>query len=327
MPKQAATESHRNPSPGPSRGLVLLLVTIFGVGGGISCAGCAKAADPVVEHGAPTATGPGAANGTGANGTAANESAGGGVAEPVQPQAPQPAVGPAPVHGYRVLAEFTHDFRSFTQGLVFAEGQLYESAGKYAASDLRRVDLVTGEVLERRRLAGNYFAEGLAAVGERLIQLTWQNGKAFVYDRTTFEKIGEFPLAGEGWGLTYDGERLILSDGTEYLRFLDPETFAQLGTVRVTDDGRPIQRINELEFVRGEVWANIWQTNRIARIDPQTGRVNSWVDLTGIIDVNPVLVGGEPQNVLNGIAFEPITQQLYVTGKNWPKLFQIEVVE
>jgi len=318
MSIQPRSRSPRTLAPGLTLGLAALLAGAIGVG----CVGCAGSDDPVAGgSGAdpmPDPTGTSAGGGTAVAGAAGAQN----VQDP-----PEPPPGPAPVHGYRVVAEFTHDYRCFTQGLVFAGGQLYESAGKYAASDVRRTDLATGEVLQRRRLASNYFAEGLAAVGDRLIQLTWQNGKGFVYDRVTLEKIGEFSYAGEGWGLTYDGERLILSDGTEYLRFLDPQTFEHLGALRVTDNARPVQRINELEFIRGEIWANVWQSDLIARIDPVTGRVNSWVDLTGIIELKALLVAGEPQNVLNGIAWEPTTETLVVTGKYWPKLFQIEVVE
>jgi glutamine cyclotransferase len=249
------------------------------------------------------------------------------AAASAQPPAPDDPEA-TPVHGYRVVAELPHDPRAFTQGLLYADGGFYESTGKWGLSSVRFVEPETGRVLRSRRLASALFGEGLALVDRQLIQLTWTSRLAIVYDAATFEPVGQFRYEDhEGWGLCYDGQRLILSDGSSTLRFLHPASFAPLGTLRVTDRGRPVDQLNELEWIEGEIWANVWHSDRIARIDPRTGAVKSWVDLTGIIDLEPELEGGEAQNVLNGIAWDAAGRRLFVTGKHWPKIFQIEVVE
>ena len=232
-----------------------------------------------------------------------------------------------PVHGYRVLRSFPHDPQAFTQGLLYADGGFYESTGQYGESSLRFVDLETGKVQRMRSLDSRLFAEGLAMVDRNLIQLTWRNRMALVFNADTLEQIGTFRYDHEGWGLAYDGKRLILSDGTSYLRFYDPYAFSPIGSLRVTDQGRPISQINELEVIGDELWANLWHSDRIARIDLESGEVKSWVDLEGIIDVRPQMLGGEQQNVLNGIAWDPVGERLFVTGKDWPRVFEIEVVE
>lgn len=228
---------------------------------------------------------------------------------------------PARVDTYEVVRAYPHDRGAFTQGLLWLDGYLYEGTGLYGRSSVRKVQLESGRVVQQQSVAQQYFGEGLAAFGSSLYQLTWQNGVAFVYDRATFKLQKQFTYPGEGWGLTSDGRRLIMSDGTEYLRFLDPATFKETGRVRVTDAGRPVARLNELEYVRGEVYANVWQTDRIARINPATGRVNSWIDLSGILPVSE----RAGVDVLNGIAYDAQRGRLFVTGKLWPRVFEIKV--
>lgn len=231
---------------------------------------------------------------------------------------------PAPVWGYRVLETYPHDPNAYTQGLVFIDGTLYEGTGEWGESELRRVDLETGEVLESHPLDDEYFGEGIVVMGDRIYQLTWKAGVAFVYDRETFERLETFTYTGEGWGLTTDGERLIMSDGSDRLVFRDPETFEALGSVEVRDAGQPVTRLNELEYIDGEVWANVYQTDWIARIDPATGDVTGWIDMRGL---KPA---GDPRwehvDVLNGIAWDPESGRLLVTGKDWPAMFEIELV-
>lgn len=230
----------------------------------------------------------------------------------------------APVQGYRVVHAFPHDPTAFTQGLLWRDGVLYESTGR-APSTIRKVRLEDGAVLERRELADIFFGEGIVDWGDRLYSLTWRNGLGFVWSIDGFTPLGGFTYPGEGWALTRDDRRLIMSDGTAELRFLDPETLAETGRVTVTDDGVPVRRLNELEWVEGEVLANIWQSDRIARIDPETGRVKAWIDLSGLLP--PGQIEDPNDDVLNGIAWDAAARRLFVTGKNWPTLFQIEIVE
>ncbi|MEX1128187.1 MAG: glutaminyl-peptide cyclotransferase [Vicinamibacterales bacterium] len=227
----------------------------------------------------------------------------------------------APVSGYQVVRVYPHDRQAFTQGLVFLDGVLYESTGLNGQSGIRKVKLETGEVLQVQRLEERYFGEGIAVVGDAIVQLTWQSGVGFVYDRATFQRTRTFTYAGEGWGLAYDGTRLIMSDGTAVLRFLDPKTLKETGRLQVKDGGRPVPMLNELEVVKGEIFANIWDNDRIARIDPKTGIVRGWIDLRGILDPKDA-VGVD---VLNGIAYDAAGDRLFVTGKLWPKLFEIRV--
>lgn len=228
-----------------------------------------------------------------------------------------------PTYTYRVVNAYPHDRGAFTQGLVYLDGTLYEGTGLYGQSSLRRVDLQTGAVLQQRDLDAQYFGEGIAVVGDRIMQLTWQSNVGFVYDRASFEPVDQWSYPTEGWGLTYDGTRLIMSDGTATLRFLDPQTFAEIGSIDVADANGPVTRLNELEYVNGEIWANVWQTDRIARIDPQTGGVVGWIDLTGLLSAED---RAEPVDVLNGIAYDAESKRVFVTGKLWPKLFEIEIV-
>ena len=224
---------------------------------------------------------------------------------------------------YEVVQSFPHDSLAFTQGLIYEDGILYESTGLYGRSSLRQVDLSTGEVLRQVDLPEAYFAEGLTDWEDSLVQLTWQEHQGFVYNKEDFTQTGEFEYLTEGWGLTQDGERLIMSDGTSTLSFLDPETFEVIGTVTVTDQGQEIININELEYVWGEIFANIWHSDDIVRIDPETGVVLGWIDLSGLLTMEERLAGTD---VLNGIAFDPEANRLFVTGKLWPKVYEIRLV-
>jgi glutaminyl-peptide cyclotransferase len=241
-----------------------------------------------------------------------------------------------PVHGFKVVASWPHDTGAFTQGLVFADGELYESTGGYGQSSLRRVELATGRVLQRRALPATLFGEGLTAWRGELVQLTWREGKVLRYERATFGSLGELALSGEGWGLTHDERAWIVSDGSATLRFLDAGTGAERRRVVVRDAGRPVTRLNELELVpvpdratggsgegvRGEVWANIWHSDRLVRVDPADGRVLGYVDLTGLW---PQRERPHREAVLNGIAYDADGERLLVTGKHWPRLYWIEV--
>jgi glutamine cyclotransferase len=229
----------------------------------------------------------------------------------------------APIQSYKVLRYFPHNAEAFTQGLVFDEGVLYESTGGEGKSNLRRVDLENGTVLDSLPLPDKDFGEGLTVWKDRLIQLTWRSNVGYVYDKRDLRKIREFHYEGEGWGLTHDGRYLIMSGGSSTLRFLDPETFEVARTLLVRDHGRPVSDLNELEYVKGEVYANVWQSDRIARISPKTGEVLGWIDLKGLLENAPPKPS-QP-NVLNGIAWDAGRGRLFVTGKLWPWLFQIEV--
>jgi glutaminyl-peptide cyclotransferase len=226
--------------------------------------------------------------------------------------------------GYRVVTEYPHDRRAFTEGLAYVDGVLYEGTGLYGESTLRRVELETGEVLQAVGLSKEYFGEGISVLGDRIYQLTWKSGICVVFDRETFELQEALTYPTEGWGMTTDGERLIMSDGTNRLFIRDPETFAELDTIDVYDGARAIWNLNELEVVDDEIWANVWQTDRIARIDPESGQVTGWIDMTGLLSQSDR--GRQTVDVLNGIAYDPDTDRLFVTGKLWPKLFEIEIV-
>jgi glutamine cyclotransferase len=227
------------------------------------------------------------------------------------------------VAGFKVVAAYPHDPAAFTQGLAFEAGQLYEGTGQYGASTIRRVDLASGRPEKQRSLGPRYFGEGIAILNGLLYQLTWQNGVVVVYDLDTFEVLRTIEYAGEGWGLTHDGKELIMSDGSATIRFRDPQTFAVTREIAVTHDGAPLTRLNELEYVEGEIWANIWYDDRIARISPADGRVLGFIDLAQLYPANAR--GSEA--VLNGIAYDAAAKRLFVTGKNWPQLYEIELAE
>jgi glutamine cyclotransferase len=224
---------------------------------------------------------------------------------------------------YRIVHTYPHDPKAFTQGLVYVDGYLYESTGLNGQSSLRMDDLETGRVLQEQPVPSKYFAEGLTSWGSTLVQLTWESHLGLVYDRFSFRQLRTFSYSGEGWGLTQDGKSLILSDGTATLRFLDPTTFHEMRRVTVTDQGKPVTEINELEWVRGEIYANVWHTDRIVRIAPGTGKVVGWIDLHGLL---PEAEHATSEAVLNGIAYDSAHDRLFVTGKLWPKLFEIKVV-
>lgn len=228
----------------------------------------------------------------------------------------------APVRSYKLIATYPHDPKAFTEGLEYKDGFLYESTGLNGESSIRKVDLATGRVLKEMPLSTVYFGEGITFFGGRVFQLTYQSGIGFIYDSKTWAPLGNFHYPGEGWALTHDDKRLIMSDGSSAIRFLDPATQRELGRVVVRDGTRPVTYVNELEYIEGEVWANVWQTDRIIRIDPRNGQVKSWVDLSGLLkpsEHTPDI------DVLNGIAYDAQRKRIFVTGKRWPKVYQIEV--
>ncbi len=249
-----------------------------------------------------------------------------GARTPVTPNGdPDPAiVDPATRYTYTVDNTFPHDTAAFTQGLAVVGDTLYESTGNYGLSSLRKVVLQTGEVEQIRRLSSTIFGEGLALYDDKIIQLTWKSGVGFIYDRRTFDMIRSVAYPGEGWGITYDGERFVMSDGSSTLYFRDKVTFEELGRVIVRDEDSQVRYLNELEFVKGEIYANIWQEDRIARIDPASGRVTAWIDLEGLLQPESARTGAD---VLNGIAWDAVSDRLYVTGKYWPSLYEIRLVE
>jgi len=238
---------------------------------------------------------------------------------------PKPAEKTIPTYGYRVVNTYPHDREAFTQGLEYFNGWLYESTGLEGKSSLRKVELRTGRVLQIRRLSPELFAEGITIFNDRIYQLTWKNGICFVYDRDSFRNVAEFRYPGEGWGLTHDGKHLIMSDGSDTLFYRDPGTFGILREVKVQANGVPVRNLNELEYIEGEVWANIWQTDMIARISPKTGEVVGWIDLEGLRNLLPERDRLQAE-VLNGIAYDKQTKRIFVTGKLWSRLFEIEVV-
>lgn len=243
------------------------------------------------------------------------------------------ALEPAAVHGYEVVRSYPHDRQAFTQGLVFHEGYLYEGTGLRGQSSIRKVRLETGEVVQEQKLEEKYFGEGIAIWRDTLVQLTWQSEVGFVYELATFKRLRTFGFAGEGWGLTQDGSRLIMSDGSSTLRFLDPQTFRETGRLTVRDGAAPVHNLNELEFVKGEILANVYdgysqagadpmsQSYRIARISPKTGQVTAWVNMKGLLPPREA----QGADVLNGIAWDAAGDRLLVTGKLWPRVFEIRI--
>ena len=232
--------------------------------------------------------------------------------------------GFVPTYTYQIVKHWPHDTASFTEGLVYADGSLYESDGLNGKSSVRIVDLETGNVKKETDLAAEYFGEGLTILNGKLYQLTWQNQKGFVYDQNSLALLGEFSYIDQGWGLTQDGQSLIMSDGTDTINFLDSQTFKVKKTIQVLDHGTPLVNINELETVKGEIYANIWHTDKIVRIDPADGAILGWIDLSGL---RPQATQDDNEAVLNGIAYDAAGDRLFVTGKRWPALFEIRLVE
>ena len=239
------------------------------------------------------------------------------------PKGPEPtANGPVPRYGYQIVNIWPHDSNAFTQGLILMDGKLLESTGEEGRSSLRQVDLESGRVLKKVDVPVPYFAEGIALLNGKIYQLTWQHQLGFIYDAQTFERTGQFNYSGEGWGLTTDGQSLILSDGSSHLRFINPADFKVTRTISVVDGQRQIDQLNELEYVNGEIYANVWHDNRIATINPQTGHINAWIDLNGLMQPGELQ---DPEAVLNGIAYDHANNKLSVTGKLWPRLFEIKL--
>ncbi len=227
-----------------------------------------------------------------------------------------------PVYGYRIVHIYPHDIQAFTEGLFYLEGHLFESTGLNGQSQIRE-ETLDGKVLRSVPVDRRYFGEGIVNWGPEIRSLTWQGQIGFRWRRSDFSQVGEFHYPGEGWALTQDGKDIIMSDGSSQLRFLDPATMTERRRITVTDGGQPVERLNELEWVKGEIFANVWMTPRIARIDPRTGRVTGWIDLSRLVaeEAPP-----DPDSVLNGIAYDAAHDRLFVTGKNWPKLFEIKLV-
>ena len=226
------------------------------------------------------------------------------------------------LYGFKVVAAYPHDPAAFTQGLVIDHGQLYEGTGQYGASSIRKVDLESGRVEKIHSIDREYFGEGITILGNKLYEITWKSGLAFVYDLDSFNVVQTFKYPTEGWGLTHDGEHLIMSDGSSTLRFLDPMTFKPQREITVRDGDKPVSQLNELELIEGEIWANVWYDDRIARISPADGRVLGWIDLADLYPRS----ARRGDDVLNGIAYDAAARKIYVTGKNWPQLYQIDVV-
>jgi len=229
-----------------------------------------------------------------------------------------------PVQGVKVINTYKHDKNAFTQGLLYVDDVLYESTGVRGRSSIRKVKLETGEVLKKSNLPNSLFGEGLALWKNQFVQLSWQAGVALVYEKESFKLSRVFRYKGEGWGLTTNKDSFIMSDGTADIRFLDPETFSEVKRITVTDAGKEIKMLNELEFINGEIYANVWLTNKIVRIDPKSGKVIAWIDLSSLV---PKGYENNQDAVLNGIAYDATKKRLFVTGKLWPKLFEVEVVE
>ncbi len=252
------------------------------------------------------------------------------VSKPAATSSPsQSTSSGVPVSTYEVVNTFKHDSKAFTEGLFFLNGFLYESVGLVGKSSLRKVEIESGKVLQKYDVPRNIFAEGIALLNGKIYQLTYRTEKGYVYDAETFQLLKEFNYQGEGWGLTSDDKNLIMSDGTHVIRFIEPETFQTARSIIVFgEDGKPLMNLNELEFINGEIWANIWHSetinkpNHIARIDPTSGKLLGWINLDGI---SPDDVEHDEENTLNGIAHDAATGRIFVTGKNWKKLFEIKI--
>jgi glutaminyl-peptide cyclotransferase len=232
------------------------------------------------------------------------------------------SIDEVPVYGYKIVNSYPHDPEAFTQGLAYEDGFIYEGTGLHGRSSLRKVELETGRILKNHDLPNQYFGEGLTIHGDKITQLTWRSNIGFVYDKENFSPAKKFNYRTEGWGITYDGNKLIMSDGSDTLYFLDSKTHKEINRIKVTHEGRPVTRLNELEYVNGEIFANVWLTDIIARISPKTGKVIGWIDLRGLSD--DFGSRGSDQ-VLNGIAYDDKGDRLFVTGKLWPKIYEIKL--
>jgi glutamine cyclotransferase len=230
---------------------------------------------------------------------------------------------PPKEEGYRVVNTYPHSQEAFTQGLVFYNNFIYQGTGLYGKSSIQKLELTTGTILQQRNLKSKYFGEGITIFGDSLFQLTWRSKIGFIYNVQTFDSLGKFTYSSEGWGLTHDGQRLIMSDGTSTIHFIDPKTMTFTGEITVRDQNELVTNLNELEYINGEIWANVWLTDRIVRINPGDGKVTGWLDLTGIL---PAGTCSQPVDVLNGIAYDSQNDRIFVTGKNWCKLFEIELI-
>ena len=229
-----------------------------------------------------------------------------------------------PIWGISVVETFPHDPESFTQGFVYHRGYFYESTGLHGKSALKKIELNSGKVIKRVELGKEYFGEGMTILDDKIYQLTWLNKTGFIYDLSSFQKTGRFSYRSEGWGLTTDGKSLIMSDGTAVITFLNPETFQVIRRINVRDGKMPVTYLNELEFIRDEIWANVFTTDLIARISPQTGKVLSWIDLSSLPTLLP---RSRRRDVLNGIAYDPERDRIFVTGKFWPQIFEIKIIK
>lgn len=232
---------------------------------------------------------------------------------------------PVPTYGYQVVRSYPHDPAAFIQGLIFRDGVFYEGTGLNGQSGIRKVKVETGEVLQSKPIRPEYFGEGITDWKDSLIEITWQSGIGFVYDIKTFEQKKTWSYTGQGWGITHDDTRLIMSDGTAQLRFLDPSTFKETGRITVRDAHGPVEQLNELEYVKGEILANVWTTDRIVRISPKDGRVTGWIDLSGLLTPAERATVDRAGGVLNGIAYDAKDDRLFVTGKLWPRIFEIKL--
>jgi glutamine cyclotransferase len=233
-----------------------------------------------------------------------------------------PTIQDVPIYKCKIINNYPHDRNAFTQGLVFENNHLYEGTGLYGHSSLRKIQLETGTILQVRNLSDQYFGEGITIYQNKIMQLTWKNNVGFVYDKDNFHKIQEFHYPNEGWGITNDGKNLIMSDGTSTLHFIDPETFEEIRQIQVFSKGGPVKNLNELEYVKGEIYANVWQTNLIVLISPATGQVTGWIDVTELQN----LENNTSTSIPNGIAYDHENDRLFVTGKLWSKIFEIELV-
>ncbi len=245
-----------------------------------------------------------------------------GTSDTAQPPAENPNTDPIPRYSYTIVNRYAHDPEAFTQGLVYENGFLYEGTGMRGSSSLRRVELESGRVLQLHTLSDDHFGEGITIFDNRIFQLTFTSGVGFIYDKEDFSRLDSVVYPTEGWGLTHDGTQLIMSDGTDILYRRDPATFAEMGVIAVTENGKPLDQLNELEYVNGEIYANLWTSDLLARISPQSGKVVGWIDLRDLLTADE----RRDTDVLNGIAYDPDTKRLFVTGKLWPWLFEIELV-